>query len=118
MAKVWSTLTDGYGNEDMLTEQFINGVAWVRDTTHLLQLKAWYGYHVEGSFEDAPDVLDKATKEETIALCAQYSINMTGKPKWTIIAELREAISTAIPSATTFKYSYDLGKWMENHILH
>lgn len=115
MAKVWSTLTDGYSNENMLAEQFINGVAWVMCTVHMDQFEAWYGYHVDRTTEEQPDALDKATKAETTALCSQYSIDMANKPKWTIIAELRAAIGTITPTATEFKYSYDLNRWLEDN---
>jgi len=115
MAKAWSTLTDGYSNEHQLTIPFINGVGWARDTVHMDQLEAWYHYHVDRSTSEQPDVLDKATKEETVALCAQYNINMTDKPKWTLIAELRAAIATVTPIATGFKYSYNLNKWIEEN---
>jgi len=117
MAKVWSTLTDGYSNEHQLTIPFINGVGWARDGIHMEQLEAWYGYHVDRTTEEQPDVLDKATKEETEALCSQYSIDMTDKPKWTIIAELRVAIATIVPAVTAFKYSYDLNRWLEANVL-
>ena len=117
MAKVWSTLTDGYSNEQQLTIPFINGVGWARDCVHMVQLESWYGYHVDRTTEEGPDVLDKATKEETAALCAQYSIDMTDKPKWTLIAALREAIATTVPLETTFRYSYNLSKWLEANVL-
>lgn len=117
MAKVWSTLTDGYSNEVQLTIPFINGVGWVRDGIHMNQLEAWYGYHVDRSTDEQPDALDRATKAETTALCAQYSIDMSNKPKWTIIAELRAAIGVNAPAATEFKYGYDLNRWLEAHEL-
>lgn len=113
MAKAWSTLTDGYSNEQQLTIPFINGVAWVRDRVHMDQLEAWYGYHVDRSTDEQPDPLDKATKEETTALCVQYSIDMTNKPKWDIVAELRAAIGTANPLESDFQYSYELNRWLE-----
>jgi hypothetical protein len=117
MAKVWSTLTDGYSNEQQLTIPFINGVGWARDGVHMVQLESWYGYHVDRTTDEQPDVLDKATKEETAVLCAQYSVDMTGKPKWTIIAELREAITTMVPVETAFKYSYGLNRWLEANVI-
>jgi hypothetical protein len=117
MAKVWSTLTDGYSNETQLTVPFINGVGWARDGVHMVQLEAWHGYHVDTSTDEEPDALDRATKAETTALCSQYSIDMTGKPKWTIIDELRAAIAAVIPQATSFEYSYDLNRWLEANVL-
>lgn len=117
MAKVWSTLTDGYSNEQQLTIPFINGVGWVRDETQIIQLEAWYGYHIDRTTDEQPDALDRATKDETTALCSQYSINMTSKPKWAIMAELRAAIGSVVPTATEFKYSYDLNRWLEANAL-
>lgn len=113
MAKAWSTLTDGYSNEQQLTIPFINGVGWARDGIHMVQLEAWYGYHVDRTTNEQPDALDRATKEETTALCSQYGIDMTSKPKWTIIGELRTSIGTVVPTPTQFKYSYDLNRWLE-----
>lgn len=113
MAKVWSTLTDGYSNEHQLTIPFINGVGWARDEVHMVQLEAWYGYHVDRSTDEQPDALDRATKAETMALCSQYTIDSIDKPKWAIIAELREAIATVVPGDTDFKYSYELNRWLE-----
>lgn len=117
MAKVWSTLTDGFSNEHQLAVVFINGVGWVGDETPMIQLEAWYGYHVDRSTNEHPDALDKATKDETMALCSQYSIDPTDKPKWTIIGELRSAIGAVVPIPTAFQYSYNLAKWLEDHEL-
>lgn len=117
MAKVWSTLTDGYSNENILTIPFINGVAWVRDKVHMDQLEAWYGYHVDRTTDDQPDPLDKTTKDEIEALCVQYSIDMTDKRKREIVAELRAAIDTNVPLETDFQYSYELNGWLVERMI-
>lgn len=113
MAKVWSMLTDGYSNEQLLTEQFINGVAWVRNTVHMDQLEAWHGCHVDRTTDEQPDALDRATKEEVAALCAQYGMDMAGKAKWVVIVDLRSVIGTVNPIDTKYQYSYELNKWLE-----
>lgn len=116
MAKVWSTLTDGYSNETR-TIHFINGVGWARDTVIMDQLESWFGYHVDRTTDEAPDALDTATKQEIEALCGQYNLDPTDKPKWTIVGELRTAIGAVVPSPTEFKYSYDLSRWLDEHSL-